>query len=56
MLYQAIEQHTQKTAAESRKIEEIRHELSKLESDLAVDVALLRKQIDNACIHFSNVE
>ncbi|XP_017059032.1 RAB6-interacting golgin [Drosophila ficusphila] len=56
MLYQAIEQHTQKTAAESRKIEEIRHELSKLESDLAVDVAMLRKQIDNACIHFSNVE
>ncbi|KAH8319372.1 hypothetical protein KR067_005547 [Drosophila pandora] len=56
MLYQAIEQHTQKTAAESRKIEEIRHELSKLESDLAVDVALLRKQIDNACIHFSTVE
>ncbi|KAH8361388.1 hypothetical protein KR084_000758, partial [Drosophila pseudotakahashii] len=56
LLYQAIEQHTQKSAAESRKIEEIRHELSKLESDLAVDVALLRKQIDNACIHFSNVE
>ncbi|EDV97002.1 RAB6-interacting golgin [Drosophila grimshawi] len=56
MLYKAIEQHTQKTAAESRKIEEIRHELSKLESDLAVDVALLRKQIDNACIHFANVE
>ncbi|XP_030572486.1 RAB6-interacting golgin [Drosophila novamexicana] len=56
LLYQAIEQHTQKTAAESRKIEEIRHELSKLESDLAVDVALLRKQIDNACIHFANVE
>ncbi|XP_022215414.2 RAB6-interacting golgin [Drosophila obscura] len=56
MLYQAIEQHTQKTAAESRKIEEIRHELSKLENDLAVDVAMLRKQIDNACIHFANVE
>lgn len=56
MLYKAIEQHTQKTAAESRKIEEIRHELSKLESDLAVDVALLRKQIDAACIHFANVE
>lgn len=56
MLYKAIEQHTQKTAAESRKIEEIRHELSKLESDLAVDVALLRKQIDAACIHFATVE
>ncbi|KAH8398772.1 hypothetical protein KR222_003125 [Zaprionus bogoriensis] len=56
LLYKAIEQHTQKTAAESRKIEEIRHELSKLESDLAVDVALLRKQIDAACIHFANVE
>ncbi|XP_030385301.1 RAB6-interacting golgin [Scaptodrosophila lebanonensis] len=56
MLYEAIEQHTQKTAAESRKIEEIRHELSKLESDLAVDVALLRKQIDNASLHFATVE
>ncbi|XP_034481563.1 RAB6-interacting golgin [Drosophila innubila] len=56
MLYKAIEQHTQKTAAESRKIEQIRHELSKLESDLAVDVALLRKQIDTACIHFATVE
>ncbi|ALC44973.1 CG33052, partial [Drosophila busckii] len=56
MLYKAIEQHTQKTAQECKKIEEIRHELSKLESDLAVDVAMLRKQIDSACIHFATVE
>ncbi|KAM7355691.1 golgin, RAB6 interacting [Cochliomyia hominivorax] len=56
MLHKAIEQHSQKTAAEARKIEEIKAELAKLDNDLAVDVALLRKQIDNACIHFANVE
>ncbi|XP_037821958.1 RAB6-interacting golgin isoform X2 [Lucilia sericata] len=56
MLYKAIEQHSQKTAAEARKIEEIKAELAKLDNDLAVDVALLRKQIDNACIHFATVE
>ena len=47
---------SKKTAAETRKIEEIKAELAKLDNDLAVDVALLRKQIDNACIHFANVE
>ncbi|XP_065362375.1 RAB6-interacting golgin [Calliphora vicina] len=56
ILYKAIEQHSQKTAAETRKIEEIKAELAKLDNDLAVDVALLRKQIDNACIHFATVE
>ncbi|XP_037933353.1 RAB6-interacting golgin-like [Teleopsis dalmanni] len=56
LLRKAIEQHSQKTAAETKKIEEIKSELSKLDNDLAVDVAILRKQIDNACIHFANVE
>ncbi|XP_075159441.1 golgin, RAB6 interacting [Haematobia irritans] len=56
LLYKVIEQHSQKTAAEARKIEEIKAELSKLDNDLAVDVAVLRKQIESACIHFANIE
>uniref|UniRef100_A0A1I8Q1E4 RAB6-interacting golgin n=1 Tax=Stomoxys calcitrans TaxID=35570 RepID=A0A1I8Q1E4_STOCA len=56
LLYKVIEQHSQKTAAETRKIEEIKAELSKLDNDLAVDVAVLRKQIESACIHFANIE
>lgn len=47
---------SEKTAAEARKIEEIRNELTKLDNDVAVDVAILRKQIDDACIHFANIE
>ncbi|KAL5291545.1 GORAB family protein [Megaselia abdita] len=56
LLYKAIEQHTQKTAAEWKKMEEIKFELSKLDSELASDVAILRKQIDLACINYSNIE
>lgn len=56
ILYKAIEKHTQKTAAEVKKIEEIKNELSKLDQDLAADVAILRKQIETACIHYSNIE
>lgn len=47
---------SQKTAAETRKIAEIKEELAKLDNDLALDVSILRKQIDNACIYFSQVE
>ncbi|XP_062543763.1 RAB6-interacting golgin [Armigeres subalbatus] len=56
MLHKVIEQHTQKTAAEANKLQEIKTELSKLDSELATDVAILRKQIDSASLHFSNVE
>uniref|UniRef100_A0A182WLZ4 RAB6-interacting golgin n=1 Tax=Anopheles minimus TaxID=112268 RepID=A0A182WLZ4_9DIPT len=56
ILHKAIEQHAQKTAAEASKIEEIKSELSKLDSELASDVAILRKQIDAASLHFSSVE
>uniref|UniRef100_A0A182SEP2 RAB6-interacting golgin n=1 Tax=Anopheles maculatus TaxID=74869 RepID=A0A182SEP2_9DIPT len=56
ILHKAIEQHAQKTAAEASKIQEIKSELSKLDSELASDVAILRKQIDAASMHFSNVE
>lgn len=56
MLQKVIEQHTQKTAAEANKLQEIKSELGKLDSELASDVAILRKQIDAASLHFSNVE
>ncbi|XP_053665486.1 RAB6-interacting golgin [Anopheles marshallii] len=56
ILHKAIEQHAQKTAAEASKIQEIKSELSKLDSELASDVAILRKQIDAASLHFSSVE
>uniref|UniRef100_A0A182N209 RAB6-interacting golgin n=1 Tax=Anopheles dirus TaxID=7168 RepID=A0A182N209_9DIPT len=56
ILHKAIEQHAQKTAAEASKIQEIKSELNKLDSELASDVAILRKQIDSASLHFSNVE
>ncbi|XP_011180783.2 RAB6-interacting golgin [Zeugodacus cucurbitae] len=56
LLHKAIELHSQKTAAETRKIAEIKEELAKLDNDLALDVSILRKQIDNACIYFSQVE
>ncbi|XP_055843114.1 RAB6-interacting golgin [Episyrphus balteatus] len=56
LLHKAIEAHSQKTAAEAKKIEEIKIELSKLDNELATDVALLRKQIDSACIQYANIE
>uniref|UniRef100_A0A182WYX9 RAB6-interacting golgin n=1 Tax=Anopheles quadriannulatus TaxID=34691 RepID=A0A182WYX9_ANOQN len=56
ILHKAIEQHAQKTAAEANKIQEIKSELTRLDSELASDVAILRKQIDAASLHFSNVE
>ncbi|XP_053687928.1 RAB6-interacting golgin [Sabethes cyaneus] len=56
MLQKAIDQYAQKTAAEATKLQEIKAELGKLDSELASDVAILRKQIDAASLHFSNVE
>ncbi|EAT36128.1 AAEL011765-PA [Aedes aegypti] len=56
MLQKVIEQHAQKTAAEANKLQEIKTELGKLDTELATDVAILRKQIDAASLHFSNVE
>lgn len=56
LLQKAIEAHSQKTAAETKKIEEIKIELAKLDNELANDVALLRKQIDSACIQYAMIE
>lgn len=47
---------SQKTAAEVKKIEQIKAELAKLDNDLAVDVAILRKQIEDACLHYANIQ
>uniref|UniRef100_A0A0K8TSW2 RAB6-interacting golgin n=1 Tax=Tabanus bromius TaxID=304241 RepID=A0A0K8TSW2_TABBR len=56
MLYKAIEQYSEKTAMEVKKIQEIKSELSKLDSDLAADVAILRKQIELASLQYSHVQ
>lgn len=55
LLHKAIEHHSQKTAAEIQKIHTIKAELEKLDSDLAADVAILRKKIEDATIQYSNV-
>uniref|UniRef100_A0A336MPQ7 RAB6-interacting golgin n=1 Tax=Culicoides sonorensis TaxID=179676 RepID=A0A336MPQ7_CULSO len=56
ILQKAIEQHSQKTAAEAKKLEEIKTELAKLDTELAADVSILRKQIEQATIQYSNVQ
>lgn len=56
LLQKAIEQHSQKTAQESKRLEEVRKELTKLDSELAADVAILRKQIEVATAQFSQVQ
>lgn len=56
MLQKAIEQHSKKTAEEAKRLEEVRKELDRLDSELAADVAILRKQIETATIQFSHVQ
>ncbi|XP_037045324.1 uncharacterized protein LOC119080855 [Bradysia coprophila] len=56
ILYRAIEQHSERTAAEAKKLQEIRKELQKLESELAADVSVLRKQIEDASVKYMNAE
>lgn len=47
---------SEKTAAEAKKILEIKTELSKLDSELAADVAILRKEIEAASLEFLDVQ
>lgn len=47
---------SEKTAAEAKKLHEIKQELDKLDSELASDVAILRKQIELATIQYSSVQ
>jgi len=56
ILYSAIERQSEKTAAEAKKLQEIRKELQKLESELAADVSVLRKQIEDASVKYMNAE
>lgn len=56
LLQQAISKYAQKTQEETKKLEEIRHALDLLDSELATDVSILRKEIECATLHFNNVE
>jgi RAB6-interacting golgin len=56
LLQQAISKHAEKTQAENKKLTEIKCALDVLDSELSQDVAILRKQIENATIHFNSVE
>ncbi|KAJ6640710.1 RAB6-interacting golgin [Pseudolycoriella hygida] len=56
ILYRAIEQHSERTAAEAKKLQEIKRELHKLESELAADVSVLRRQIEDASVKYMNAE
>lgn len=47
---------SERTAAEAKKLQEIRKELHKLESELAADVSVLRKQIEDASVKYMNAE
>lgn len=56
LLQKAISKHAEKTAAEAKKLQEVKMELEKLDSELASDVAILRKQIDLASYQYSNIQ
>ncbi|XP_055707823.1 RAB6-interacting golgin isoform X2 [Phlebotomus papatasi] len=56
MLCKAIEQHSERTAAEAKKLKEVKQELSKLDAELASDIAILRKEIEAATIQYANTE
>lgn len=47
---------SEKTAAEVKKIQDIKKELTKLDSELASDVALLRKQIEMASVNYMETQ
>uniref|UniRef100_A0A6B2EKZ7 RAB6-interacting golgin n=1 Tax=Phlebotomus kandelakii TaxID=1109342 RepID=A0A6B2EKZ7_9DIPT len=56
LLYKAIEQHSERTAAETKKLKEVKQELSKLDAELASDIAILRKQIESAAVQYANTQ
>lgn len=55
-LSQNLNFSSEKTQAETKKLQEIKYELDKLDSELAADVAILRKQIETASLQFNNIE
>lgn len=46
----------ERTAAESKRIAEVKEELTKLDSELATDVAILRKEIDAVSWQYSQIQ
>lgn len=56
LLQQAISKCAEKTEAEAKKLNEIKHSLDLLDTELATDVSILRKKIEAASIHFHNIE
>ncbi|XP_055686889.1 RAB6-interacting golgin [Lutzomyia longipalpis] len=56
ILTKAIEQHSERTAAETKKLQEVKKELNKLDAELATDIAILRKQIEAATIQYTNTQ
>lgn len=56
LLQDAISKHAEKTQAEAKKLGEIKTALDQLDSELSNDVAILRKQIETATLHFNTIE
>lgn len=56
LLQKAINKHAEKTAAEARKLHEVKSELEKLDCELSNDVSILRKQIELASLQYFNIE
>lgn len=46
----------ERTAAEAKRIAEVKEELSQLDKELAADVAILRKEIEAVSLQYANVE
>lgn len=47
---------SERTAAEAKKLNDIKVELAKLETNLATDVSILRKQIDAASLRYMKAQ
>ncbi|XP_050681074.1 RAB6-interacting golgin [Leptidea sinapis] len=56
MLSKALADRTKQTEEEVQKLEKIKKELQFLDGQFSQDVAVLRKKIDQACVHYSEVE
>lgn len=46
----------ERTAAETKRIAEVKEELGKLDAELATDVAILRKEIESVSLQYANVQ
>lgn len=46
----------ERTAAESKRIAEVKEELTKLDAELATDVAILRKEIEAVSLQYAQIQ